>query len=131
MSKSPTLVPYLTVKDIRKSVAFYEKAFGFKLDQDLTEHEGVASHAEMLFSDARILLGAEGAYGSDKKSPASLGISVPVSVWVYCSDVDAQYKKALAGGAVSLMEPHDAFWGDRACMVKDPDGYEWGFCKNL
>lgn len=127
----PTLIPYLTLKDLRKSVEFYQKAFGFVLDSEIVEDHGRAVHAEMNFSDARILFGAEGAYGTDKKAPASVKITVPMSLWLYCPDVDAQYKKAIAAGAQSVMEPNDAFWGDRVCMLKDSEGYEWGFCRSL
>jgi uncharacterized glyoxalase superfamily protein PhnB len=69
----------------------------------------------------------EGAFGIPKKAPVTLGIIVPLSMYVCCEDTDALYQKAMATGAKSVMEPHDSFWGDRFCSVTDPDGYEWGF----
>ncbi len=128
--KLAPLMPYLTAKDLRKSSEFYQKAFGFKLEE-FREDNGVGVHAEMTFADARILLGAEGAFGSDKQAPVSSQQSIPLSLWLYCSDVDALYKRGIAAGAVSLMEPNDAEWGHRVCMFRDVDGYEWGFCRPL
>lgn len=129
--KFPTLCPYITVKNLRESLAFYEKAFGFETMSHKEEENGVLIHAEMKYADAFLLFGAEGAYGSEKKAPASSGASIPLSLWLTSPDVDAQYKRAVAAGATSLMEPNDAFWGARVCMLKDIDGYEWGFCKSL
>lgn len=44
---------------------------------------------------------------------------------MYVEDTDAVYAKALAAGAVSLMEPADQFYGDRNAGVKDPFGNNW------
>ena len=131
MKNLPTLVPYLTVKDLKKSIAFYEKAFGFQVQGDLIEQEGKVLHAELSFADTLLLFGSEGAYGSDKLAPESSKRSTPMSLWLSCDDPDAQHKKAVSAGAVSIMEPNDAFWGARVCMLKDLDGYEWGFSKAL
>jgi uncharacterized glyoxalase superfamily protein PhnB len=44
---------------------------------------------------------------------------------VYVSDTDAVYKKALAAGATSVMEPADQFYGDRNAGVQDASGNMW------
>ncbi len=58
-------------------------------------------------------------------------MEAPQTFYVYCGDVDALYAQALAAGAISVMPPADQFWGDRYCMVEDPDGYRWGFATRL
>ncbi len=42
-----------------------------------------------------------------------------------CADpaaVDATYASLLASGTNSVLEPFDAFWGQRYATVADPDG---------
>ena len=51
----------------------------------------------------------------------------PVSLFVYCEDVDALCKQAQAAGATVAMPPADMFWGDRMCSLIDPDGHTWNF----
>lgn len=129
----PGLFPYLTVRNSEKAIDFYKKAFSFELNTEPAKDEkGQIQHAEMKFGDdVLIMFAPEGAYGSLKKAPASLGV-VPSDVfYVYCEDVDAFYKKAINQGAKSLVEPNDGFWGDRFCCLADPDGYEWMFATNI
>ena len=44
---------------------------------------------------------------------------------LYVPDIDAKYKKAVAAGATTVMEPTDQFYGDRTSGVKDPCGTMW------
>lgn len=128
----PWLTPYITVRDPEKSLDFYQHAFGFKPSpQPLRDGSGKIVHAEMSYRDAYLMMGAEGAMGSTKKTPASSGIECPIGPYLYCDDVDALFKQAVAAGAQSIMEPQEMFWGDRMCSVKDPDGYDWSFATNV
>jgi uncharacterized glyoxalase superfamily protein PhnB len=54
-----------------------------------------------------------------------------IGLYLYCEDVDAVYKRALAAGAKSDRAPKDMFYGDRVCAVIDPDGYLWSFGTNV
>jgi len=129
----PGLFPYLTVKDADESIQFYEKAFGFKLSSKPARDEnGNTQHAEMKFGeDVCIMFAPEGAWGAFRRTPTALSILPPISIYIYCEDVDALYKKAMANGARSVMEPNDGFWGDRFCTLADPDGHEWMFATNI
>ena len=46
-------------------------------------------------------------------------------MYIYVEDTRATYKKALAAGAESLMEPEDMFYGDTNAGVKGPQGNLW------
>lgn len=120
--------PCLVVKNGKKSIEFYTKAFGFK------EHEGTSvdengnvQHAMMQFGDCTIMLSPEGAFGMPHKTPASSGAPSPMALYIYVENVDKMYDQAIAAGAKSLSKPEDAFWGDRFCRLVDIDGYEWSF----
>jgi uncharacterized glyoxalase superfamily protein PhnB len=40
-------------------------------------------------------------------------------------DFDAWWNRATAAGAEVVVAPHDAFWGDRYGVLKDPFGVTW------
>lgn len=126
----PQLSVYLIVADVDKSIDFYSKAFGFELSFK-TENDPANTHVEMKKGESVIMFCNKGAFGNTKKTPKELGMACPINSYVYTEDTDALYKTAIECGATSVMEPNDAFWGDRACSVIDQDGYEWGFGTRL
>jgi PhnB protein len=125
--RMPWLCPYLIVKDADAALNFYQKAFNFEKIDAVPGEDGKTVHAEMRYKDQVIMLGKEDAYDKDAKSPASAGIASPVSLYVYCANVDNLYKQAMDAGAKSKTPPDDRFWGDRMCAVTDPDGHSWCF----
>jgi PhnB protein len=45
--------------------------------------------------------------------------------------VDATYKRAIAAGGTSIMEPADQFYGDRNAGVKDSAGNIWWMATHI
>ena len=127
----PWLSPYLTVRDASAAIAFYEKAFGFKTKNVMPGPDGKPGHVEMSWKDALIMLASEGAFGGTCKAPATSGALSPVTLYVYCDDVDALHAKATAAGAKTAFPPTTMFWGDRLCKLTDPDGHVWNFATNV
>ncbi|RQG99877.1 VOC family protein [Paraburkholderia dinghuensis] len=127
----PWLTPYLTVRDARATMAFFEAAFGFVM-RDCVEDDGAVMHVEMTYHDQLIVMFApEGAFGSTAHTPKSAGTTAPQSFYLYVDNVDSVYARALEAGAKSLSEPQDQFWGDRFAQVEDLDGYRWALARNL
>lgn len=120
-----SVTPALVVKDARKALAFYKKAFGAQELSAIPGPDGRIMHAEIKIGDSILMLGEESPAAPEHKSAESLGGS-PVSLNVYLADADAAYKKAVAAGSAGVKPPEDAFWGDRYGVVKDPFGYSWG-----
>ena len=127
----PGLMPYLTVADPEKSMAFYQSAFNFKPATEPMLQDGKIMHAEMRFLDNRIMLGPVGAFGSQAQTPKSTGSIQGASVYIYCEDVDAQFQRAEEAGAEITSPVADMFWGDRIFQVADLDGYRWTFAQNV
>ncbi len=127
----PGLMPYLTVQEAEKAIAFYEKAFSFEVKGEPMQQDGRIVHAEMSFLDTIIMLAPEGAFGGKTKTPANSGVSSPLGLYIYCKDVDGFYNRAVESGARAVLPPEDMFWGDRMCKLADPDGYEWAFAQNV
>ncbi|MGH9419546.1 MAG: VOC family protein [Thermoanaerobaculia bacterium] len=80
---------------------------------------------------------ATGEYRSDRPSEIRIGDSMimitdtgvrPVTIaflYVYVSDTDATYRRAIENGARSLETPVETPYGDRRCMVEDQWGNTW------
>jgi uncharacterized glyoxalase superfamily protein PhnB len=118
--------PCVIVSDVKKSIDFYTQAFGFDV-LEKHEHEGEITGATLKLGEVTFMLFANRCGGGDFQTPAQTGVKPSMSIYVYCMNVDEQYKNAVNFGATSLVEPQDAFWGDRYCQLRDLDGYEWCF----
>jgi len=128
----PLLSPMLTVKDVAESIKFYEKAYGFKAAMTMPDDSGKIVYASINYKDKPLfMLAPEGAWESTALAPVTNNAEPPVSLFVYCDDVDALYKQAKAGNAKSITEPEDMFWGDRISKCKDIDGHNWTFATRV
>jgi PhnB protein len=71
-----------------------------------------------------------GSPGPTFRGPGELG-GATVGIHVYVDDVDAVFARARDAGASVLREPADQSYGDRNCMVADPEGHQWWFAQHL
>src|SRR5437899_11606725 len=76
-------------------------------------------HREVRIGDSMLMIG-EGGTGAGGVMPIR-----PVAFHVFVRDVDATFKRAIAAGAMSLGEPADRHYGERAGFVSDPFGNHW------
>jgi uncharacterized glyoxalase superfamily protein PhnB len=118
--------PYLVVRDAAKALDFYQTAFGFQKKEAIPGPDGRIAHAEVVWNGCVVMLGSE-RDGTPCKAPVSSGTQPPVNLYVYCEDVDALYARATTAGAEGRQAPQDQFWGDRMCLLADPDGHLWCF----
>lgn len=110
-----TITPYLAVGDAARLLQFLRDAFDAEETERLTLPDGRIMHAEVKIGDSTVMIGqARGDW------TPMLG-----SNYLFVTDTDAVYDKALAAGATSLMEPADQFYGDRNAGVEDPLGNLW------
>ena len=99
----PWLMPMLTVKDVLKSLDFYEQAFGFERGMTMPDEQGTLAYADMLYKGMQvIMMMPEGAWGNQTKTPATSTIESAVTLYVYCDDVDGDgYDDLLVGSALN------------------------------
>ncbi len=109
-----TVTPFLNVKGTAQLLDFLKNALGAKEVMRMPGPGGIVVHAEVNIGNSRLML-----------SEAMQTAASSSSFYLYVKDVDAQYKQALAAGAVSQSEPTDQFWGDRMASVKDSFGNTW------
>ena len=124
---SNRVIPYLLYRDVSAALDWLGAAFGFTEVLRFTEDDGRVSHAEMDAYGDRIMLGGP---GGDYRSPADLG-QVTVGIHIYVDDVDPVFARATDAGATVLREPADQDYGDRNCMLADPEGHQWWFAQHL
>jgi uncharacterized glyoxalase superfamily protein PhnB len=107
--------PYLHLRGADKMIPFMEAAFGAEAMGVHKSPEGLVMHATMRIGNATLEI--DEAHGEYQPKPCHLHVYVP--------DTDAIYARALRAGAISINEPNDAPYGDRAAGVKDVFGNSW------
>ena len=132
----PWLLPMLTVRDGAAALAFYESAFGLTRGDVMTDDAGQVTHGEVLWHDGRVMLAPEDPVSpapatGPAKAPAVTGTTSPVTLYLYCDDVDALFARATAAGATVIQPPEDRPWGDRMASLADPDGHIWNFATHI
>ena len=118
-----TITPGFAVPNSIKVLEFLQKAFGGKVVDRYDGPGGTIAHCEMMIGDSVVMFG--------EADPAHGMAAMPASLSYYVDDggaVDVTYKRALASGATSVMEPKNQFYGYRSATVKDPGGNKWTIC---
>lgn len=132
MKGMPWISPYVCVEDVLKSIQFYQDAYGFEVIGDLIPNEaGIVVHCEMKHQDAVMMIGKQGAWENEVIPPSLSKKAAPISLYIYCEDVDAFCLHAQKHGAEIVSAPENTFWGDRMCRLKDLNGYVWAFATHL
>jgi PhnB protein len=110
------ITPYLVVQGAEKLIDFVKQAFDAKEIERMSMPDGKIGHAEVRIDDSIVMMG---------DAREETWKAMPSSVYLYVTDCDTVYKRALEAGAISLMEPRDQFYGDRTGGIKDPVGNHW------
>lgn len=121
-----TVTPSLTLKDSKKAIDFYKKAFNAEVIDLFPSLNGTGiMHATLKIGNSMLMLGdeMEGSEGC-AKSAETVGSS-PMGLFLYVSNVDDVFEQAVAAGGQSAMPVADMFWGDRVGQINDPFGYSW------
>jgi len=127
-----TVTPHLVVEGAVEALNFYTKAFAATVMDKTLLPDGRVKHGAMKIG-ATILFVVDDFpewSGGKAKHPHALGGS-SVSIHLYCDDCDdcddcdGWTRRAGDAGCTVVMEPMNAFWGDRFAMVRDPYGHEW------
>ena len=131
------VVPHLVVNGAVQAIEFYKNAFGATERMRMPAEDGKRlMHAALVINGAHVYLvddfpeyrehcgnGKIVSPGTAGTTTATMHLDVP--------DCDAAVKRAAGAGATVMMEPHDAFWGDRYGQVLDPFGHAWSFAHRL
>jgi len=120
-----TASPYLIFRDAGSALDLYRRAFSAT---EITRHadaSGRIRHAEFRLGDSTFMLTSETSDFPDMRSAETLGGS-PVHFFVYVSDVDATFERAIQVGCSVVMPLAEQPYG-RSGGVRDPFGLTWWF----
>jgi PhnB protein len=117
------ITPYLIIDGAARAIEFYQRAFDAKELMRIPAPKDRVGHAEIKVGDSVIMLADEHPE-MDAYAPTHFNGS-PVSLLLYVTDVDKQFKQALAAGATEVRPVADQFYGDRSGCLKDPFGHLW------
>jgi len=110
-----TITPYLFAQNAAHLLEFISKALGGEETYRKTRPDGAITHAEMRVGDSMLMLA---------EATAQFG-QMPTSVYLYVSDSDSVYERALSVGGVSVFPIMTLPNGERYGGVKDPCGNIW------
>jgi len=110
-----TFTPYYVIEGASDFIDFLKKAFGAEEVFRFPAPGGKVGHAEVRIGDSMVML----ADSSGEHPPTRIGS------YLYVTDVDATFKKAVAAGGQSKREPANQFYGDRVATVMDRWGNTW------
>jgi uncharacterized glyoxalase superfamily protein PhnB len=99
------VTPRMVVNDVAAQVEFLRAVF------DATGDVVEGRPAEIAIGDSLVMV-----------SDPSERELFPAFLYVYVTDADATYQRAVAAGATTIEEPVDQPYGDRRAMVRDPFG---------
>lgn len=108
------IMPYLILKGASEFIEFTKKVFGAAESNKQSRDDGTIMHAEIIINGSTIMVTDETQDWAKQTS----------NLFIYVSNTDETYKKALENGATNVMELSDQDYG-RTCGIKDPFGNVW------
>lgn len=115
-----TALVNLYTRDVDAATVFYRDRLGFA-ETFRTPAEGVPEHVELRLGEFTVGLGSAEAAKRVHGVDAAPG-SPAMALIVWCEDVDESHDALVAAGVPSEQAPHDTGNGNRAALVRDPDG---------
>jgi lactoylglutathione lyase len=114
-----TISASLTVKDLQKSLVWYQDVVGFTVDRR-HEREGKLVAVSLKAGDVRLLIGQDdGAKGWDRVKGDGFSLHITTD-----QNIDELANRIKAHGGNLLSEPADMPWGPRVFRIQDPDGFK-------
>jgi PhnB protein len=116
-----TVTPYLAVADPAKLLDFVQRALGATVKEVMRSPDGQVVHADVVIGDSHVMMGI--AHGEWKPTTTTL--------YLYVSDCDAMFRRAVDAGGKPVREPRTEFYGDRSGGVADAFGNQWWFATHV
>lgn len=118
----------LYVRDVPRSVAFYENAFGFErkfISPDNDYAELITGATTLSFASLDLAKSnlPDGFTETDPAKPAPA-----IEIGFVTDDVQNTVNAALQAGATLVAEPKTKPWGQTVAYIRDPDGFLVEIC---
>ncbi len=119
----------LYVKDVEKTVEFYELAFGL---QRKFVHE--SGYGEMNTGATKLGFASVSLVHSNGVSftePQANAPAPPVEIALVANDIQMAYERATKAGAASVAPPKQKPWGQTVAYVRDLNGFLVELCTDI
>jgi uncharacterized glyoxalase superfamily protein PhnB len=116
-----TVTPYLLVKGACAFIEFAKNALAAEVVRRSDGPNGAVMNSQLKIGDSMLLCA----------DPLPGNSGQPSMFYLFVTDCDAWYARAVAAGAESVRAPQDEFYGDRNSGVKDPFGNMWWFSTHI
>ena len=119
----------LYVKNLEKTIAFYENAFGLKKKFIHESGYGELETGETKLAFANLELAASN--GVKFQSLPVEGAAPAFEIALVTEDVEGAFKKAITEGAVEVKKPIKKPWGQLVGYVRDLNGFLVEICSPM
>jgi uncharacterized glyoxalase superfamily protein PhnB len=116
-----SVTPYLFAEGALRLIAFISDGLGGEEVYRKERPDGSIMHAEMRIGNSMLMLG---------EAPDEFG-PMPTSIYLYVTDSDAAYERALQAGGISIFPIMTLPSGERYGGVKDPCGNIWWIATHI
>ena len=119
----------LYVQDVRKTVAFYQQAFGLKqhfLHESYQYAEMETGSTLLAFADEQFVKETQ-QFRPNRLQDQPAGAEIAFVV----DDVEGQFQKAIDAGAVQVAKPAQKPWGQTVSYVRDNNGFIVEVCSSM
>ena len=125
----PSISPVLFYRDLAQASSWLCDRFGFveRIEDRITDDDGVVQHAELELGNGLIILSAE--YG-DFRVPEKTSTHHQL-LYIFVDNVDRHVEHAMEGGAQITSAPSNTSYGARVYGARDYEGYHWIFAQQL
>lgn len=114
------VIPYVCVSDAKAASKLYEKALDARIIDTRAVDDGRLIHCEMIINgNAMMINDPFPEHGMSETGAGSCTLHITVD------NLQEWWDRAIGAGFTAVMEPHDAFWGDRYAMMRDEYGLKW------
>lgn len=121
---TPSIAPWLAVRDAQKAVDYYKAAFGAVELYRLPADDGSLAVAQLSMGGAVFWVQTDSNAGAAEPGAGSVRMILSVD------DPDSLFDQAVAAGATVLAPIHEEY-GWRTGRVTDPFGHDWEMSKQL
>ena len=121
---SPSIAPWLAVRDAQKAVDYYKAAFGAVERYRLPADDGSLAVAQLSVGGAVFWV------QTDSNASAARRGAETVRMILSVDDPDSVFDQAVAAGATVVAPVHEDY-GWRTGRVTDPFGHDWEMSKQL
>ena len=119
---TPSIAPWLAVRDAQRAVEYYHAAFGAVEVSRLVGDDGILEVAQLSIGGAAFWVENDIDASPDRQGLVRMILSV--------DDPDSVFERAIAAGAAIKAGMHEEY-GWRTGRVVDPFGHDWEMSKQL